>query len=148
MAQYGGEQYGHKEGDHHTDEHAHNPLQSTGVVGHETEGTKISTIGTEPGYVHEQGKHNGTGTGDGAGGILHRSGSGSSSSSEDDGEGGRRKKKGVAEKIKEKLPGGDEHQTSTPATVGGTGVGYKGDEGHEKKGVMDKIKEKLPGSHQ
>ena len=77
MAQYGGEQYGHKEG-HHTDEHAHNPLQSTGVVGHETEGTKISTIGTEPGYVHEQGKHNGAGAG--AGGILHRTGSGSSSS--------------------------------------------------------------------
>ncbi|KAI4982582.1 hypothetical protein ZWY2020_023074 [Hordeum vulgare] len=40
-----------------------------------------------------------------AGGILQRSGSSSSSSSEDDGMGGRRKK-GLKDKIKEKLPGG------------------------------------------
>ncbi|CAI9272322.1 unnamed protein product [Lactuca saligna] len=146
MAQYGGEQYGHKEG-HNTDEHAHNPLQST-AVGHDNiDATKINTIGTGAahGHAHEQGKHNDAG----AGGVLHRSGSGSSSSSEDDGEGGRRKKKGVVEKIKEKLPGGDEQKTSATTTVGtGGGVGYQGEEGHEKKGLMEKIKEKLPGSHQ
>uniref|UniRef100_A0A453PUK6 Dehydrin Rab15 n=1 Tax=Aegilops tauschii subsp. strangulata TaxID=200361 RepID=A0A453PUK6_AEGTS len=65
------------------------------------------------------GTHGGVGTGAAAGGhfqpmrdehqtgrgILHRSGSSSSSSSEDDGMGGRRKK-GIKEKIKEKLPGG------------------------------------------
>ncbi|KAI3519210.1 hypothetical protein L1887_08237 [Cichorium endivia] len=139
MAQYGGDQYGLKEG-HHTDEHVHNPLQST-AVGHDIEGTKINSIGTGAAHVHEQGKHNDAG----AGGILHRSGSGSSSSSEDDGEGGRRKKKGVMEKIKEKLPGGDEQKTSTTATVGG-GVGYEGEEAHEKKGLMEKIKEKIPGT--
>ncbi|CAH1437219.1 unnamed protein product [Lactuca virosa] len=144
MAQYGGEQYGHEEG-----QQAHNPLQST-AVGHDedTEATKINTIGTGAahGDVHEQGKHNGAG----AGGILHLSGSGNSSSSEDDGEGGRRKKKGVVEKIKEKLPGGDEQDASTTTTVEtGGGVGYEGeDEGHEKKGLMEQIKEKLSGSQQ
>ncbi|CAM0943550.1 unnamed protein product [Alopecurus aequalis] len=107
-----------------------------------------------------------------AGGILHRSGSSSSSSSEDDGMGGRRKK-GIKEKIKEKLPGGHGDQQHTAATGGaygqqghtgmttGTDATY-GQEGHtgmtgtgahgttatgEKKGMMDKIKEKLPGQH-
>ncbi|MFS7954880.1 putative dehydrin [Helianthus anomalus] len=66
--------------------------------------------------------------------------------------GGRRKKKGVVEKIKEKLPGGDHggHEHNTSATVGGGSGGY-GHEGageeHEKKGLMEKIKEKLPGGH-
>lgn len=72
--------------------------------------------------------------------------------SEDDGEGGRRKKKGVMEKIKEKLPGGDhgadEQKNSATGTVIGGGVGYGYEAGHEKKGLMDKIKEKLPGGHQ
>ncbi|XP_076955449.1 uncharacterized protein LOC143630274 [Bidens hawaiensis] len=151
MAQYGGEQYRKEEGNH-------NQLHST-TTGHEigATGTNIhsttaghgiggtgATIGTGGGHGYEEGKHGRTG------GILHRSGSGSSSSSESDGEGGRRKKKGVAEKIKEKLPGGDhgnEHKTSDTATVGGGGYGHVGEEGHEKKGLMDKIKEKLPGSH-
>ncbi|CAL4981229.1 unnamed protein product [Urochloa decumbens] len=98
------------------------------------------------------------------GGILRRSGSSSSSSSssEDDGMGGRRKK-GLKEKIKEKMPGGhteNQGQTATGA-YGGT-TGYTGTTGtgttggtyspttggpHEKKGVMEKIKEKLPGVH-
>ncbi|CAM0943549.1 unnamed protein product [Alopecurus aequalis] len=110
-----------------------------------------------------------------AGGILHRSGSSSSSSSdEDDGMGGRRKK-GMKEKIKEKLPGAHGDQQNTTATGGaygqqghtgmtGTGAagGTYGQQGHtgmtgtgahgtadtgEKKGIMDKIKEKLPGQH-
>ncbi|KAM3260874.1 hypothetical protein ACQJBY_051868 [Aegilops geniculata] len=101
------------------------------------------------------------------GGILHRSGSSSSSSSsEDDGMGGRRKK-GMKEKIKEKLPGGHKDNQQHMATGTGTGGAYGpgtgtggayGQQGHagmagagtgtgEKKGIMDKIKEKLPGQH-
>ncbi|KAF0897114.1 hypothetical protein E2562_033665 [Oryza meyeriana var. granulata] len=97
--------------------------------------------------------------------VLQRSGS--SSSSEDDGMGGRRKK-GIKEKIKEKLPGGNKGEQQH--TMGGTGTGAAyGQQGHgtgmtgntgttgahgttttdtgEKKGLMDKIKEKLPGQH-
>uniref|UniRef100_A0A453PUL2 Dehydrin DHN3 n=1 Tax=Aegilops tauschii subsp. strangulata TaxID=200361 RepID=A0A453PUL2_AEGTS len=93
-----------------------------------------------------------------AGGILQRSGSSSSSSSsEDDGMGGRRKK-GIKDKIKEKLPGGHgDQQHGTTATggtygqqgdTGMTGTGTHGTDGAgEKKGIMDKIKEKLPGQH-
>ncbi|KAM0879447.1 hypothetical protein ACQ4PT_034224 [Festuca glaucescens] len=109
-----------------------------------------------------------------AGGILHRSGSSNSSSSdEDDGMGGRRKK-GMKEKIKEKLPGGHGGQQQATGTYGqqghtgmtGTGAhdtmatgGTYGQQGNtgmtgtgthgtsEKKGIMDKIKEKLPGQH-
>lgn len=55
------------------------------------------------------------------GGILHRSGSSSSSSSEDDGMGGRRKK-GMKEKIKEKLPGG--HKDNQQHMAAGTGGAY------------------------
>ncbi|KAL6875768.1 hypothetical protein ACP4OV_013281 [Aristida adscensionis] len=94
-------------------------------------------------------------------GLLRRSGSSSSSSSsEDDGMGGRRKK-GLKEKIKEKLPGGhkDEQQQGHTGATGGAygqqghagmtgGAGVHGAEGTgEKKGLMDKIKEKLPGQH-
>nr|AAA19693.1 dehydrin [Sorghum bicolor] len=86
---------------------------------------------------------------------LHRSGSSSSSSSETDGMGGRRKK-GIGEKIKEKLPGAhkdNQHATAPAAAAygqqGHTGVRTYGTEGtaSEKKGIMDKIKEKLPGQH-
>lgn len=108
------------------------------------------------------GQHGGAGMGGGqfqpareehkTGGILHRSGSSSSSSSEDDGMGGRRKK-GIKEKIKEKLPGGhkdNQHATATGGAYGQQGHtgGTYGTEGTgEKKGIMDKIKEKLPGQH-
>ncbi|VAI50520.1 unnamed protein product [Triticum turgidum subsp. durum] len=54
------------------------------------------------------------------GGILHRSGSSSSSSSEDGGMGGRRKK-GIKEKIKEKLPGSHADQQQTAGTYGQQG---------------------------
>lgn len=70
--------------------------------------------------------------------------------SEDDGQGGRRKKQGIKEKIKEKLPGGhkDDEQLQQTAygepTTTGHGHGVEG-EHQEKKGIMDKIKEKLPG---
>uniref|UniRef100_A0A0E0MF86 Dehydrin n=1 Tax=Oryza punctata TaxID=4537 RepID=A0A0E0MF86_ORYPU len=129
---------------------------------------------TAPGAMGMGGHHAGAGAG--AGGqfqpvreehktsILHRSGSSSSSSSsEDDGMGGRRKK-GIKEKIKEKLPGGNKdnrhqqmmgntggaygqqgHAGMTGAGTGVHGAGY-GNTG-EKKGFMDKIKEKLPGQH-
>ncbi|MCD7463791.1 hypothetical protein HAX54_051388 [Datura stramonium] len=71
--------------------------------------------------------------------------------SEDDGEGGRRKKKGVKEKIKETLTGGthddnnkkeladQQHPAQTTAVVE--------NEGEEKKGMMEKIKEKIPDMH-
>ncbi|KAF8766056.1 hypothetical protein HU200_007903 [Digitaria exilis] len=157
-------------------------------VGHGTTGTGggmgYGTTGT--GGMGQLGEHGGAGMGGGqfqpvreehkTGGILHRSGSSSSSSSEDDGMGGRRKK-GIKEKIKEKLPGGhkDDQQgmatggaygqqghtgmtgTGTGATYGqqghtgmtgtGTGATYGTEGTGEKKGIMDKIKEKLPGQH-
>lgn len=64
---------------------------------------------------------------------------------EDDGLGGRRrKKKGITEKIKEKLPGHHGSlQTATTTVYDTTGTGVH----HEKKGMMEKIKEKLPGGH-
>ncbi|XP_062102466.1 dehydrin Rab18-like [Humulus lupulus] len=80
-----------------------------------------------------------------------RSGSSGSSSSEDDGQGGRRKK-GLTQKIKEKLPGGHHDQGSAPsygsstaATNTAPGGVLHQTESQEKKGMMDKIKEKLPG---
>lgn len=73
--------------------------------------------------------------------------------SEDDAQRGRREKRGVMQKIKEKLHrsyGTDQQQhTTTTATKTGTGVGGTGvyNETHEKKGVMEKIKEKLHVYH-
>lgn len=66
---------------------------------------------------------------------------------EDDGLGGRRrKKKGIMEKIKEKLPG--HHDQSGQTSLGSTTTAYDtGTVHHEKKGMMEKIKEKLPGGH-
>ncbi|KAI3708086.1 hypothetical protein L2E82_37130 [Cichorium intybus] len=98
-----------------------------------------------------------------------RSGSSSSSSSEDDGQGGRRKKnkKGLMQKIKEKLPGHKNKEEKAPEMVYTAttkisvttppgppgepkpefiGVEYHEEE-HEKKGLMDKIMDKLPGHH-
>lgn len=73
---------------------------------------------------------------------------------------GGRRKKGIKEKIKEKLPGGhkdDQHATATggaygqqghtAGTTGTTGGTYGHGTTGEKKGIMDKIKEKLPGQH-
>ncbi|PVH34077.1 hypothetical protein PAHAL_8G133200 [Panicum hallii] len=142
-----------------------------GGVGHGTTGTGGMGYGgtTGTGGMGQLGEHGGAGMGGGqfqpvreehkTGGVLHRSGSSSSSSSEDDGMGGRRKK-GIKEKIKEKLPGGhkdDQHTTATGGAYGqqghtgmtGTGTGgtYTTEGTGEKKGIMDKIKEKLPGQH-
>lgn len=71
--------------------------------------------------------------------------------SEDDGHGGRRKK-GLKDKMKDKLPGGghkDEKYhgtaTTTPGGYNMSGEGQRHE--HEKKGMMEKIKEKLPGHH-
>nr|XP_043627224.1 late embryogenesis abundant protein-like [Erigeron canadensis] len=100
------------------------------------------------------------------------SGSGSSSSEENDNREGvrRRKKKGLMQKIKEKLPGHknkDEQEqvlpekvyTATTKVTVTTPAGPIGEpkpehvhvehreEEHEKKGLMDKIKDKLPGHH-
>jgi hypothetical protein len=83
---------------------------------------------------------------------------------------GGRRKKGLKEKIKEKMPGGhkgnNQGQATAPGAYGGGATGYTGPTGtgtgttggmyapttmthgaHEKKGVMEKIKEKLPGGH-
>ncbi|KAF8659114.1 hypothetical protein HU200_058764 [Digitaria exilis] len=80
-------------------------------------------------------------------GVLRRSGSSSSSSSEDDGMGGRRKK-GIKEKIKEKLPGGNKDNQHQATATGAThSTGATADSTGEKKGVVEKIKEKLPGKH-
>ena len=63
--------------------------------------------------------------------------------SEED-EHGVRRKKGMKEKIKEKIPGVGGHERDQPHMANTTPGGYAG-EHHEKKGIMDKIKEKLPG---
>lgn len=73
--------------------------------------------------------------------------------SEDDGLGGRRKKKGLKDKIKDKLPGGnkqqDEYGSTNTAGIGSDIYGRQGgyDQEPEKKGFMEKIKDKLPGGH-
>ncbi|KAJ0237499.1 Dehydrin COR47 [Hirschfeldia incana] len=93
---------------------------------------------------------------------LHRSNSSSSSSSEEEGEDGEKRKKekkkivegdekkGVMEKIKEKLPGhsekpDDSQVVNTEAAVPVTEE--KVEHPDEKKGILEKIKEKLPGYH-
>ncbi|KAK3118728.1 hypothetical protein QOZ80_9BG0705640 [Eleusine coracana subsp. coracana] len=76
-------------------------------------------------------------------GILHRSSSSSSSSSsEDDGLGGRRKK-GIKQKIKEKLPGGNKGNQPQPGTTAaGTfaqpqgPAGTYGQQGHAGTGAV------------
>lgn len=71
--------------------------------------------------------------------------------SEDDGQRGRRKKKGLKEKIKETLPGGHKHghgphEHEQTAGYGATGYAGHDQTRHEKKGMMEKIKDKvLPG---
>jgi len=69
---------------------------------------------------------------------------------------GGRRKKGIKDKIKEKLPGGhkdNQHATATGGAYGqqqghtGGTYGTEGTGESEKKGIMDKIKEKLPGQH-
>ncbi|XP_047329617.1 embryogenic cell protein 40-like [Impatiens glandulifera] len=88
---------------------------------------------------------------------LDRSSSSSSSSSEeDDGMGGRRKK-GLKEKLREKLNLGKEKEkeegafaapVAFPATVPAAKVTtYPAEPLHEKKSMLEKIKEKLPGHH-
>lgn len=68
--------------------------------------------------------------------------------SEDDGQGGRRKKKGLKDKIMEKLPGGHSSEEAESQAAGRYGGGYEGAQYEpEKKGIMEKIKEKLPGHH-
>jgi hypothetical protein len=63
---------------------------------------------------------------------------------------GGRRKKGMKEKIKEKLPGAGGHKDTAAeqqqTAVAGEYAGTHGTEATgEKKGVMEKIKEKLPG---
>ena len=72
--------------------------------------------------------------------------------SEDDGQGGRRKKKGLKEKIKEKFTGGkhkneEPHHQAHGVGTGTTTTTTPTTTEHEKKSMMEKIKEKLPGHH-
>ncbi|KAL2926665.1 Late embryogenesis abundant protein [Bienertia sinuspersici] len=90
---------------------------------------------------------------------IQHTGAGSSSSAKARGEyveGGRRKKKGLGEKIKDKLMGGKHKDQENVEVVGGTTLTtstvttlehHEHDNEHEKKGMMDKIKEKMPGHH-
>ncbi|XP_030468381.1 dehydrin Rab18-like [Syzygium oleosum] len=160
MAQYGGK-YGDSDMRRQNDEYGNtirqtdefgNPVQQTGYgTGAGTDGTAGVTGGLGYGGDQQQQLRDER-RGGGGGGVLQRSGSSGSSSSEDDDQGGRRKK-GIKEKIKEKIPrmeGKDEQQqagsypTST-ATSGGCGAELG--QQQEKKGMMEKIKEKLPGHH-
>ncbi|CAH8252962.1 unnamed protein product [Arabidopsis lyrata] len=94
---------------------------------------------------------------------LHRSNSSASSSSDEEGEEKKEKKKivegeeekqGLAEKIKEKLPGHHDKKpeddvpvsTTIPVPVSESVVEHDQTE-EEKKGLGEKIKEKLPGHH-
>lgn len=72
----------------------------------------------------------------------------------DHGQGVRRK--GIKEKIKEKLTGGkhkDEHSHATTVTASTANITISSRPGayehqeHEKKSMMEKMKEKLPGHH-
>ena len=71
--------------------------------------------------------------------------------SEDDGQGGRRKKKkGLKQKIKEKLTGGkhkEEHGHTVDVHTTATGPAGEQYQEQEKKSVIEKIKGKLPGHH-
>ncbi|TYI01497.1 hypothetical protein ES332_A11G205000v1 [Gossypium tomentosum] len=104
-------------------------------------GNPIPTQETGRGILGIGGHHHGGHHG------LHRTGSSSSSSSSSEDEGTGKKKKGLKERLKEKIPGNKEHQSqATSTTTPGQGPTYH-QQHHEKKGVMDKIKEKLPGHH-
>nr|AAB51381.1 dehydrin 3 [Pisum sativum] len=124
------------------------------TTGYGTHTGGVGGYGTKPEYGSTNtGSGYGTGTGYG--------GSGSNEYVREEHHGD---KKGVMDKIKEKIPGTEQSRTNTDGTgYGSTGQGYvreqqrvdhgdeqrvdHGDEQHgEKKGIMDKIKEKLPGT--
>ncbi|XP_062179338.1 dehydrin DHN3-like [Phragmites australis] len=152
--------------EHQKAQHGHGTTGRVDEYGNPVAGNGTGTVTGGMGM----GAHGGAGTGAGTGGqfqpareqhktdgILHRPGG--SSSSEDDGMGGRRKK-GITEKIKEKLPGGQKDKQQGHAGMTGGACGQQGHTGMtgtggthvtegtgEKKGIMDKIKEKLPGQY-
>ncbi|ONK79180.1 uncharacterized protein A4U43_C01F3740 [Asparagus officinalis] len=113
----------------------------------------MESYGTNPAQKKDDmyGAHGTTGGGHQAHGVT-------GDQSEDDGMGGRRKK-GLKEKIKEKLPGHDrktdehvqEHGTAATTTGARGRAAATTTAGHEetaeKKGMMEKIKEKLPGAN-
>ncbi|CAL5186542.1 unnamed protein product [Lathyrus oleraceus] len=123
------------------------------TTGYGTHTGGVGGYGTNPEYGNTNtGSGYGTGTGYG--------GSGTNEYVREDHHGD---KKGVMDKIKEKIPGTEQSRTNTDgAGYGSTGYGASGggigntgqeyvreehrvDHG-EKKGIMDKIKEKLPGT--
>ncbi|KAL4347652.1 hypothetical protein GQ457_17G002370 [Hibiscus cannabinus] len=164
-----------------TDEHG-NPVYVTGVATKHpgTTTTLPGLMGHDTGFAAYQPQQQlqrqpQQPLGASGGEKIQRSNSSSSSSSEDDGKGGRRKK-GLKEKVKEKLSGGkfpEEEQSgtkteamkntyTTTTTLGQHPHGHDATtttthphghdatttaDRHEKKSVMEKIKEKLPGHH-
>ncbi|XP_002521516.2 dehydrin Xero 1 [Ricinus communis] len=120
----------------YTDEYG-NPMHHNGAAGTYTGALEA---GAGFGVGHHKEHH-------GITGKLHRSGSlSSSSSSEDEGHGGRRKK-GLMEKIKEKLPGHKEDRSQVTSTTTPGGYNSTGEHHHGKRGIIDKIKEKFTGGH-
>ncbi|KAG9449755.1 hypothetical protein H6P81_009720 [Aristolochia fimbriata] len=134
------EELGATRGRGQTDEYG-NPIYPSGTgnvgTGH---GGVTGTGLTGTGLTGTQGKVTDVGVGAGGQEQLRRSGSSSSSSEED--EHGVRRKKGLKDKIKEKLPGTHKEQGVDQAGYDQYGTGQQE---HEKKGMMEKIKEKLPG---
>ncbi|KAK6240896.1 Dehydrin - like 3 [Theobroma cacao] len=142
-----------------TDEYG-NPVHVTGIASKHPVMTQTGVPGGQMGYEtgsaagyqqqHPQQLHY-----EASSGVeIQRSNSSSSGSSEDDEIGGRRNKKGLKDKIKDKLTGGkhkEEAQSQTTTyesktTTTGVSHGQHHTE-HEKKTMMEKIKEKLPGCH-
>ncbi|CAH1413603.1 unnamed protein product [Lactuca virosa] len=151
MAEYGGDQTYEREG-RQTDEYG-NPVQKTNEYGNPLNSTTDETMG-DYGVTAHQGLGQATGATESyqnqpsatplSGNIGIGAGAGYDQHREEVHE-----KKGVTEKIKEKLPGGhntDQHQRVSTTTAGGVGGGGYGEgETQEKKGVMEKIKDKLSG---
>ncbi|KAJ0693679.1 putative dehydrin [Helianthus annuus] len=107
--------------------------RSTGQTGYQGLGTETGSGGTTG--FHQNVPMGGTGIGTGTKDVYGGTGIGTGGH----GHGDTHEKKGVMEKIKEKLPGG--HSTDEQTTTTGYG------DTREKKGMMEKIKEKLPGHH-
>ncbi|XP_011037467.1 PREDICTED: embryogenic cell protein 40-like [Populus euphratica] len=150
-----------------TDEHG-NPVQITGIattkqpptLGNVSSdqvpvtgllpSTAMSEDATKGTGIHETGQHGGVAADQGGHKKEEQeeiSSTSSSGSSEDDGRGGR---KGLKEKIKEKLTCGkhmEEHGQTAEVHTTATGPAGEQCQEHEKRSVMEKIKEKLPGHH-
>ncbi|CAL4981231.1 unnamed protein product [Urochloa decumbens] len=132
--------------------------EDDGMGGRRKKGLKEKIKEKMPGGHTENQGQTATGAYGGTTGYTGTTGMGTTGGTYSPTTGGPHEKKGVMEKIKEKLPGGhkDHDQPHTTATSGyapgRTGTtdtyGTTTTQGtHEKKGFMEKVKEKLPGQH-